>query len=131
MKTDDVEMQPLALAAEDGDDGGDGGGRVQAVAEPEKDAPADGADEDMQSEENLRLAKTAMRKISWRILPLLGLAVSIAHVEKVNIALAAEGIMRDLQLSTAQFGLATSLYFIPYAVFQVPVVLFIKRFGIR
>ena len=131
MKTDDVEMQPLALAAEDGGDGGDGGGRGTAVAEPEKDAPADGADEDMQSEENLRLAKTAMRKISWRILPLLGLAVSIAHVEKVNIALAAEGIMRDLQLSTAQFGLATSLYFIPYAVFQVPVVLFMKRFGIR
>ena len=61
MKTDDVEMQPLALTGEDGD------GRVKPVAEPEKDAPADGADEDLQSDENLLLAKTAMRKISWRI----------------------------------------------------------------
>ena len=130
---DDVELQPLALTGEEQEeqdeqetDAGEifqKGNKGTGTDTWEK----DGASE----EENARLAKSAMRKVSWRVLPLLGLAVSIAQVEKVNIALASEGIMRDLGLSTAQFGLATSLYFIPYAVFQVPVVIFMKRFGIR
>ena len=77
------------------------------------------------------LARRTMRKVSWRVLPLIGFAVSISQVEKVNISLAAEGIMRDLSLDAQQFGLATSLYFIPYATLEVPCALLAKRLGPR
>ena len=132
---DDVELQPLALTGEEQEEQDEQETDAGEIFQKGTGYQGTGTDtwekDGASEEENARLGKSAMRKVSWRVLPLLGLAVSIAQVEKVNIALASEGIMRDLGLSTAQFGLATSLYFIPYAVFQVPVVIFMKRFGIR
>ena len=70
-----------------------------------------------------------MRLVSWRVLPLLALAYALALVEKTNIALAGEGIMRDLQVSARQFGIAASVYFVPYTLLPVPCALLARRGG--
>ena len=54
-----------------------------------------------------------------------------SQVEKVNISLAADGIMSDLKLSASVFALASSLYFVPYGLLPVPCSLLAKRAGVR
>ena len=53
------------------------------------------------------------------------------QVEKINISLAADGIMKDLKLSASVFALASSLYFVPYGLLPVPCSLLAKRAGVR
>ena len=53
------------------------------------------------------------------------------QVEKMNISLAADGIMKDLKLSASVFALASSLYFVPYGLLPVPCSLLAKRAGVR
>ena len=59
------------------------------------------------------------------------LCLVVVQVEKVNISLAADGIMKDLKLSASVFALASSLYFVPYGIFPVPCSLLAKRAGVR
>ena len=80
-----------------------------------------GYTKDNDEEENFEQhARSAMRKISWRMLPILAFVFSISATEKTNISLAAEGMMEDLNINTKQFGLASSLYFVPYGLLAVP-----------
>ena len=75
--------------------------------------------------------RRTMRKVSRRVLPLAAAAYGISAVEKVNISLAADGIMKDLKLSASVFALASSLYFVPYGLLPVPCSLLAKRAGVR
>ena len=73
----------------------------------------------------------AMRKVSWRVLPLIGFVYSISSTEKLSISLAADGIMRDLGLNSEQFGFIVSIYFVTYASLPVPAVMLVKKMGAR
>lgn len=73
----------------------------------------------------------ARRKLSMRILPLLACASAISAVEKTNLSLAAAGIMADLNLSEAQFGLAAGIFFVPYSALSVPPTMLARHLGPR
>ena len=77
------------------------------------------------------LERSALAKVSWRLLPLLGLAYAIAYMDRINISFAATQMNRDLGFSAAVYGLGAGVFFISYALFEVPSNLLLVRFGAR
>ncbi len=77
------------------------------------------------------LQKSILAKVSWRLLPLIGLGYGIAFMDRVNISFAALQMNRDLHFSNAVYGLGGGLFFLSYALFEVPSNLLLVRFGAR
>lgn len=77
------------------------------------------------------IGRTALRKASWRLLPLIGLGYGIAYMDRVNISFASLQMNQDLHFSAAVYGLGGGLFFLSYALFEVPSNLFLVRFGAR
>jgi ACS family tartrate transporter-like MFS transporter len=75
--------------------------------------------------------ESALRKARWRILPLLSLGYLAAYTDRVNISFAAESMNRDLHLSPSVYGLGAGLFFISYALCEVPSNWLLLRFGAR
>jgi len=74
---------------------------------------------------------SALGKVSWRILPLLALGYGFAFIDRVNISFAAPSMNRDLRFSAAIYGLGGGLFFLSYALFEVPSNLLLVRLGAR
>lgn len=72
-----------------------------------------------------------MRAIGWRIIPLLFLGMFLANVDKINLGFAALTMNQDLGLGQAAFGFAASIFFLAYALFEVPSNLVLARVGAR
>lgn len=72
-----------------------------------------------------------LARISWRILPLIGLGYGVAYMDRVNISFAAARMNADLHFSATVYGLGGGLFFLAYALFEVPSNLFLARFGAR
>jgi len=74
---------------------------------------------------------TAIHKAAVRLLPLLALGYGIAYMDRVNIGFAALQMNADLHFNAPVFGLAGGLFFISYALLEVPSNLMLVRFGAR
>ena len=70
-------------------------------------------------------------RAAWRILPLLGVAYLFAYMDRVNISFAALQMNADLGFSATVYGLGGGLFFLAYALFEVPSNLFLTRIGAR
>src|SRR5512140_3904941 len=77
------------------------------------------------------LARSALTKASWRILPLIVLAYVCALMDRVNIGFAAIQMHVDLGFSATIYGLGGGLFFLSYALFEVPSNILLARFGAR
>jgi len=75
--------------------------------------------------------ESALRKARWRILPLLALGYLAAYTDRVNISFAAESMNRDLHFSPHVYGLGAGLFFVSYALCEVPSNWLLLRFGAR
>lgn len=75
------------------------------------------------------IGRTALRKASLRLLPLIGLGYGIAFMDRVNISFAALQMNRDLHFSETIFGLGAGLFFLSYAACEIPSNLLLVRFG--
>ena len=71
--------------------------------------------------ENAALEKSAYRKASLRILPLIALGYGAAYIDRVNISFAALQMNRDLHFSATVYGFGAGLFFLSYAACEVPV----------
>lgn len=71
------------------------------------------------------------QKIMWKIIPFIFLCYIINYLERVNIGFAKLQFMHDLNLSETVFGIAASVFFIGYVVFEVPSNLLLTRIGAR
>jgi ACS family tartrate transporter-like MFS transporter len=76
-------------------------------------------------------ARGVLAKVSWRILPLLGLGYGVAYMDRINISFAAPRMNADLHFSATVYGLGGGLFFLAYALFEVPSNLLLVRFGAR
>ena len=74
---------------------------------------------------------SAMTKALWRILPLIALAYLFAYMDRVNISFAAAQMNADLKFSATIYGLGGGLFFLGYALFEIPSNLMLVRFGAR
>lgn len=71
------------------------------------------------------------RWIYLRLIPFLMLLYFICYVDRVNIGFAKLQFLPQLGMNDAQFGLATALFFVPYALFDIPSNLLLARIGVR
>jgi ACS family tartrate transporter-like MFS transporter len=77
------------------------------------------------------LEQATMRKVTWRLAPFLMLLYVIAWLDRVNVGFAALQMNEQLDLSPAVYGLGAGLFFIGYALFEVPSNLVLARVGAR
>jgi ACS family tartrate transporter-like MFS transporter len=89
---------------------------------PDLSSPASSAEE---------VGRRALRKAWWRLIPLLGLGYGLAYVDRTNVSFAALQMNRQLHFSASIYGLGAGLFFVGYALFEVPSNLLLLRFGAR
>ena len=71
------------------------------------------------------------RKVSLRLLPLLGACYLAAYVDRVNVGFAKLQMTRELGLSNLAYGLGAGIFFIGYFLFEVPSNLVLHRIGAK
>ncbi len=72
-----------------------------------------------------------MRRVLWRIMPLVTLIYLVAIIDRSNIGFAKLQMLQQIGLTEAAYGLGASLFFIGYLFFEVPSALAVHRFGAR
>jgi MFS family permease len=77
------------------------------------------------------LERRTIRKVAFRLLPLMVVMFFIAYVDRVNLSFAGPFLIKDLGLSSSLFGLASGIFFISYFLFEVPSNLIMERVGAR
>jgi ACS family tartrate transporter-like MFS transporter len=77
------------------------------------------------------LATSALRKAAWRLIPLVALGYGTAYMDRVNVSYAALQMNRDLGFSNTVYGLGAGIFFLSYAVCEIPSNLLLYRFGAR
>ncbi|MBP3364159.1 MAG: MFS transporter [Pseudomonas sp.] len=73
----------------------------------------------------------ALSKIRWRILPFVALMFAMAIIDRSNIGFAKHALQADTGLSNAAFALGAGIFFVGYAVFEVPSNLMLHKIGAR
>src|SRR5271165_2150544 len=77
------------------------------------------------------IGRSAMRKATWRLIPLIALGYGTAYIDRSNISFASLQMNRDLHFSASIYGFGAGLFFISYAALEVPSNLLLVRFGAR
>ena len=77
------------------------------------------------------IGRAALRKASLHLFPLLGIGYGIAYIDRVNVSFAALQMNHDLHFSASAYGLGAGLFFLSYAICEVPSNLLLVRVGAR
>ncbi|CAG9263921.1 MFS transporter [Paraburkholderia unamae] len=77
------------------------------------------------------LAESAGRKAMRRLLPFLLLMYVLAFLDRANIGFAQKALQHDTGLSDASFAFGAGVFFVGYALFEVPSNLALHRVGAR
>ncbi|RPH30109.1 MFS transporter [Buttiauxella warmboldiae] len=72
-----------------------------------------------------------IKKINFRIVPIMVMLYIIAYIDRQNISFAKLHMIDSLGLSETAFGLGASLFFIGYLFFEVPSNILLHRLGAR
>jgi ACS family tartrate transporter-like MFS transporter len=75
--------------------------------------------------------RSLYRRITWRIIPYLFLLYIVAYVDRVNVGFAAMDMKRQLGFSDTVYGTGAGIFFIGYALFDMPSNLMVQRVGTR
>jgi sugar phosphate permease len=73
--------------------------------------------------------KRLISKITWRLMPFLGILYLIAYIDRQNVSYAKLQMVDALGMSEYAYGLGASLFFIGYFLFEVPSNLLLDKFG--
>jgi len=74
---------------------------------------------------------SAIGKFFRRIIPMLALMLIVNQIDRANIGFVKAELQTDAGISAAAFGLGAGLFFIGYALFEVPSNMMLKKFGAR
>lgn len=84
------------------------------------------------SHEMTSAEKSAISKISIRLVPFIALMFFINFLDRTAISFAGpNGMTSDLALTAAQFGFAAGIFFVGYIILEVPSNLALHKFGAR
>jgi MFS transporter, ACS family, tartrate transporter len=72
-----------------------------------------------------------MHKVTWRLIPLIALGYGVAYMDRLNIGFAKLQMNSDLHFSETIFGIGAGIFFVSYAVCEIPSNLLLYRFGAR
>ena len=85
----------------------------------------------MQTGFTLEQQQRTLRKVSWRLLPLIVMSYLVAYIDRTNISFAALTMNKDLGLSAYLYGLGAGIFFFGYAIFEVPSNIVLQRTSAR
>jgi ACS family tartrate transporter-like MFS transporter len=77
------------------------------------------------------VVERAISKVNWRLLPIAMLLFFMSLLDRTNISFAALEMNQDLQLSLAQYGVAASIFYVGYLLFEIPSNFVLARMGAR
>ena len=73
----------------------------------------------------------AASKVKRHVLPLFVVMFIVNYIDRVNIGFVRSHLETDLGIGVAAYGLGAGLFFIGYAIFEVPSNLLLQRYGAR
>nr|WP_315593175.1 MFS transporter [uncultured Cupriavidus sp.] len=71
------------------------------------------------------------RRITWRLMPILCVCYVFNYLDRTNVGYAQLQMKEILAFSDAVFGLGASVFFVGYALFEVPSNMLLARIGVR
>jgi ACS family tartrate transporter-like MFS transporter len=77
------------------------------------------------------IERITMARVTWRLLPFLLLLYIISWLDRVNVSFAKLQMNPDLGLSDTAYGFGASIFFLGYALCEVPSNLLLVRYGAR
>ena len=75
--------------------------------------------------------RATLAKVSWRLLPLIVASYLVAYIDRTNVSFAALTMNADIGLSAYMFGWGAGIFFISYALFEVPSNIILQRTSAR
>ena len=85
----------------------------------------------MVSTKNVELANSAMDKAQKKLVPFVLLMYILAFLDRANIGFAKQAFQLDTGISDAAFALGAGIFFLGYAVFEVPSNIIMHHVGAR
>ncbi|WP_281418194.1 MFS transporter [Candidatus Sodalis endolongispinus] len=77
------------------------------------------------------MIRQACRQFFKRIIPMLVIMLIVNQIDRSNIGFIKAQLAADAGVSAAAFGLCAGLFFVGYALFEVPSNMFMARYGAR
>jgi MFS transporter, ACS family, tartrate transporter len=75
--------------------------------------------------------KRTVGKVMWRLVPFLVLCYFVAYLDRINVGVAKLQMNGALGLDNDMFGFGAGLFFVAYALLEVPSNIALNRFGAR
>jgi ACS family tartrate transporter-like MFS transporter len=77
------------------------------------------------------IGASAQRKAAIRLLPVIAVGYGMAYMDRINISFASVRMNSDLHFTATVYGLGAGLFFVGYALCEIPSNLLLLRFGPR
>lgn len=77
------------------------------------------------------LARETISRVVRRLIPFIFICYVVAYIDRVNIGFVKAELQRDIGISAAVFGFGGGLFFLGYALFEIPSNLILERVGAR
>jgi len=77
------------------------------------------------------LERETVRRVAWRLMPLLMLGYFCAYLDRVNVGFAGLTMNKSLGFSAAVFGFGSCVFFVGYFLAEIPSNLILERVGAR
>lgn len=84
-----------------------------------------------QSSEDGTALTAIVRKVTWRLIPILFISYVFNYLDRVNVSFAKLQMGQMLGLDDAAFGLGAGMFFIGYFFFEIPSNMILERVGAR
>jgi MFS transporter, ACS family, tartrate transporter len=75
--------------------------------------------------------RRTMAKVAWRLLPLIVAIYFVAYIDRTNVGFAAISMNADLGFTAYIYGWGAGIFFLGYAIFEVPSNVMLHRVGAR
>ncbi|MCQ9164502.1 MFS transporter [Arthrobacter sp. STN4] len=75
--------------------------------------------------------KSAVRKATFRLMPMLVILYVVAFMDRTNVGFAEAALETDKGISAGAYALGAGIFFIGYAIFEIPSNLMLKKVGAK
>src|SRR5260370_22411499 len=77
------------------------------------------------------LEQRTLKKVSWRLLPLIVVIYFVAYMDRTNVSFASLSMNQDLGFTAYIYGWGAGIFFLGYFLFEVPSNVILEKTGAR
>jgi ACS family tartrate transporter-like MFS transporter len=70
-----------------------------------------------------------LSKVSWRLLPFILFAYTLTQLDRINLSNVHKTMMADINMTETEYGIAGSIFFIPYVAFELPAMMLMRKWN--